>query len=87
MKEKALAVGAERMIVRNCQKEFVEEIVWRAVQCNAIYVRDPGFQGLLPQFQLAEYWGFIFLLANDFNRRTDTFLERVWLALYWHAST
>ncbi|CAG9943521.1 unnamed protein product [Clonostachys rosea f. rosea IK726] len=37
VKEKALAVGAERMIVRNCQKEFVEEIVWRAVQCNAIY--------------------------------------------------
>ncbi|KAK7220619.1 hypothetical protein V2G26_008622 [Clonostachys chloroleuca] len=25
------------MIVRDCQKEFVEEIVWRAVQCNAIY--------------------------------------------------
>ncbi|CAG9999476.1 unnamed protein product [Clonostachys byssicola] len=37
VKEKALAVGAERMIVRDCQKEFVEEIVWRAVQCNAIY--------------------------------------------------
>ncbi|VUC34347.1 unnamed protein product [Clonostachys rosea] len=37
VEKKALAVGAERMIIRNKQKEFVEEIVFRSIQCNAIY--------------------------------------------------
>ncbi|CAI6088098.1 unnamed protein product [Clonostachys chloroleuca] len=37
VEKKALAVGAERMIIRNKQKEFVEDIVFRSIQCNAIY--------------------------------------------------
>lgn len=31
-------LGAERMVIRNLQETFVTELVWRAVQCNAIYV-------------------------------------------------
>ncbi|KAF5247865.1 hypothetical protein FANTH_6146 [Fusarium anthophilum] len=38
-KKKALVLGAERMIIENLQKEFVEQIVFRAIQCNAIYDR------------------------------------------------
>ncbi|KAF5679027.1 argininosuccinate synthase [Fusarium circinatum] len=38
-KKKALVLGAERMIIENPQKEFVEQIVFRAIQCNAIYDR------------------------------------------------
>ncbi|KAK7214273.1 hypothetical protein V2G26_021451 [Clonostachys chloroleuca] len=37
VEKKALAVGAERMVIRNKQKEFVEDIVFRSIQCNAIY--------------------------------------------------
>ncbi|XEV06371.1 hypothetical protein FSHL1_011658 [Fusarium sambucinum] len=37
VEKKALALGAERMIIENLQKEFVEQIVFRAIQCNAIY--------------------------------------------------
>ncbi|KAF4957675.1 hypothetical protein FGADI_2914 [Fusarium gaditjirri] len=37
VEKKALALGAERMIIQNLQKEFVEQIVFRAIQCNAIY--------------------------------------------------
>ncbi|TQS32080.1 hypothetical protein Golomagni_07613, partial [Golovinomyces magnicellulatus] len=33
----ALKLGAEKMVIRDLQKEFVTEIVWRATQCNAIY--------------------------------------------------
>lgn len=35
VEKKALALGAERMIIQDLQKEFVEEIVFRAIQCNA----------------------------------------------------
>lgn len=33
-----MALGAEKMVIRDLQAQFVNEIVWRAVQCNAIYV-------------------------------------------------
>lgn len=34
---KALKVGAKKMIIENLEKEFVEELCFRAIQCNAIY--------------------------------------------------
>jgi argininosuccinate synthase len=34
---KALKIGALKMIIEDLQKEFVEELAFRAVQCNAIY--------------------------------------------------
>ncbi|KAK0747465.1 mitochondrial phenylalanyl-tRNA synthetase-like protein [Apiosordaria backusii] len=37
VEKKALALGAERMVIEDLQREFVEEIVFRAIQCNAIY--------------------------------------------------
>ncbi|EMR67303.1 putative argininosuccinate synthase protein [Eutypa lata UCREL1] len=37
VEKKALYLGAEKMVIRDLQKEFVEEIVHRAIQCNAIY--------------------------------------------------
>lgn len=37
VEKKALALGAERMVIEDLQREFVDEIVFRAVQCNAIY--------------------------------------------------
>ncbi|KAJ9151902.1 Argininosuccinate synthase [Pleurostoma richardsiae] len=37
VEKKALALGAEKMVIRDLQKEFVEQIVHRAIQCNAIY--------------------------------------------------
>lgn len=33
-------LGAERMVIRDLQAEFVTEMVFRAVQCNAIYVSN-----------------------------------------------
>lgn len=32
-----MALGAKKMIIENLQKQFVEEIVHSAIQCNAIY--------------------------------------------------
>jgi argininosuccinate synthase len=37
VEKKALALGAERMVIENLERDFVEEIVFRAIQCNAIY--------------------------------------------------
>ncbi|KAK0715611.1 argininosuccinate synthase [Lasiosphaeris hirsuta] len=37
VEKKALALGAKKMIIENLQKVFVEEIVHKAIQCNAIY--------------------------------------------------
>ncbi|POR32399.1 Argininosuccinate synthase [Tolypocladium paradoxum] len=37
VEKKALALGAEKMVIENLQKEFVEQLVFRAIQCNAIY--------------------------------------------------
>lgn len=37
VEKKALALGAKKMVIQNLQKAFVEEIVHRAIQCNAIY--------------------------------------------------
>jgi argininosuccinate synthase len=34
---KALKIGAVKMIIEDLQKEFVEELAFRAIQCNAIY--------------------------------------------------
>jgi len=37
VEKKAMALGAKKMIIQNLQKQFVEEIVHSAIQCNAIY--------------------------------------------------
>lgn len=37
VEKKALALGAERMIIDDLQEEFVEKLVHRAIQCNAVY--------------------------------------------------
>jgi argininosuccinate synthase len=37
VEKKALALGAERMVIDDLQQEFLEELVFRAIQCNAIY--------------------------------------------------
>jgi argininosuccinate synthase len=37
IEQKALLLGAERMIIEDLQRVFVEQLVVRAVQCNAIY--------------------------------------------------
>lgn len=37
VEKKALALGAEKMIILDLQKVFVDELVFRAIQCNAIY--------------------------------------------------
>ncbi|KAL9073677.1 MAG: hypothetical protein Q9161_002715 [Pseudevernia consocians] len=37
IKKKALLLGAERMVIADLQRIFVEQLVFRAVQCNAIY--------------------------------------------------
>ncbi|KAF2430530.1 argininosuccinate synthase [Tothia fuscella] len=37
VEKKALALGAERMIIENLQQEFVDELIFPAIQCNAIY--------------------------------------------------
>ena len=40
MEAKALKIGAQKMVVEDLQKEFVEELCFRAIQCNA-QVRVP----------------------------------------------
>lgn len=37
IEKKALKLGAERMVIKDLQQEFVEQLIFRAVQCNAIY--------------------------------------------------
>ena len=37
MEKKALKIGALKMVILDLQKEFVEELCFRAVQCNASY--------------------------------------------------
>ncbi|KAB5549895.1 argininosuccinate synthase [Coniochaeta sp. 2T2.1] len=37
VEKKALALGAERMVIENLQQEFVDELIFPAIQCNAIY--------------------------------------------------
>ncbi|EHK18551.1 uncharacterized protein TRIVIDRAFT_78160 [Trichoderma virens Gv29-8] len=37
VEKKALALGAEAMVIENLQQEFVDELIWPAVQCNSIY--------------------------------------------------
>ncbi|KAG9876151.1 argininosuccinate synthase, partial [Aureobasidium melanogenum] len=36
-REKALKIGAEKCYIEDLRQEFVEELCWPAVQCNAIY--------------------------------------------------
>ena len=35
MEKKALEIGAQKMVIEDLQKEFVEDLCFRAVQCNA----------------------------------------------------
>ena len=35
--QKATKIGATKMIIEDLRREFVEELCFRAVQCNAIY--------------------------------------------------
>ncbi|KAJ3533129.1 hypothetical protein NM208_g8125 [Fusarium decemcellulare] len=37
VKAKALKLGAEKMIIENVQQELIDDLVWPAIQCNAIY--------------------------------------------------
>ncbi|RFN52365.1 argininosuccinate synthase [Fusarium flagelliforme] len=37
VKEKAQKLGAERMIIQDVQQELIDDLVWPAVQCNAVY--------------------------------------------------
>ena len=37
IEKKALFLGAERMIIVDLQRAFIEQVVFRAVQCNAIF--------------------------------------------------
>ncbi|KAG5938560.1 hypothetical protein E4U59_003696 [Claviceps monticola] len=37
VEKKALQIGASKMIIDDLQKVFVDELCWKAVQCNAIY--------------------------------------------------
>ncbi|KAK1978694.1 LOW QUALITY PROTEIN: argininosuccinate synthase [Colletotrichum cereale] len=37
VEEKALHIGAKKMIIDDLKREFIEELCWKAVQCNAIY--------------------------------------------------
>lgn len=34
VEKKALAIGAERMVILDLQRELVEELVWPAIQCK-----------------------------------------------------
>jgi argininosuccinate synthase len=36
-KAKALKIGAEKVYVEDLRREFIEELCYPAVQCNAIY--------------------------------------------------
>lgn len=36
-KEKALKIGASQCYIEDCRKEFVEELCFPAIACNAIY--------------------------------------------------
>lgn len=35
--KKALAIGAVKFVVEDLKREFVEELCFRAIQCNAIF--------------------------------------------------
>jgi argininosuccinate synthase len=37
IEKKALLLGAERMVIVDLQKVFVEQLIFTAVQCNAIF--------------------------------------------------
>ena len=37
VKQKAAKLGAAKMIIEDLRQEFVEELCFRAIQCNAIY--------------------------------------------------
>ncbi|KAJ4268300.1 hypothetical protein NW762_002363 [Fusarium torreyae] len=37
VKSKAEKLGAERMIILDVQQELIDELVWPAIQCNAVY--------------------------------------------------
>lgn len=36
-KKKALKIGAEKVYVEDLRREFVEELCFPAIQCNAVY--------------------------------------------------
>ncbi|RYP56793.1 hypothetical protein DL770_010808 [Monosporascus sp. CRB-9-2] len=37
VEKKALQIGAQKMIIADLKREFVEDLLWKAVGCNAIY--------------------------------------------------
>ncbi|KAL1994407.1 hypothetical protein VTN49DRAFT_3076 [Thermomyces lanuginosus] len=37
VEKKALAIGAQKMVIEDLRREFIEELCFRAIQCNAIY--------------------------------------------------
>lgn len=38
VEKKALALGAERMVIENLQQEFVDELIFRAIQCASYFL-------------------------------------------------
>jgi hypothetical protein len=38
VEKKALALGAERMIIENLQQEFVDELIFPAIQCTSRFL-------------------------------------------------
>jgi argininosuccinate synthase len=55
VEKKALALGAERMVIDDLQQEFVDELIFRAIQCMFLQGRDYGTgimeRGLTPDRQ------------------------------------
>ena len=68
-KEKAMKIGAQKVYVEDLRKEFVEELCFPAIQCNAVY---EGVY-LLGMYMEVNYWYntwliFIFSLGTSLAR-------------------
>ena len=50
VEQKAHKIGAMKMIIEDLRREFVEELCFRAIQCNAIYEGEY----LLGEYQLCK---------------------------------
>jgi len=48
-KAKALKIGATKVYIEDLRKEFVEQLCFPAIQCNAIY-ENVYLLGTIPQF-------------------------------------
>ncbi|KAI0531657.1 hypothetical protein GGR58DRAFT_508279 [Xylaria digitata] len=53
VEKKALDLGAERIVIANLQQQFVDELIFPAIQCNAIYESRTGKGNDQVRFELA----------------------------------